>query len=325
MPDEAKLYLYDISEPDPNVLSFDKWENIYSQIQDTPLMGERDQRFGFIENIIHKQMIGGFFISEGLKQAKQYNDNKELLGLNLMPSFEQIFYVIFTDTSQVLLQHRNVYGYTNLGIGKIRDNFVVALSLFMQKSGIYITNSEIKLEKAGEEYSQEELFSYFIGNKIFGLEVRNINFENRKKIPKEQLKLYNPREELEELTWVAMQETIEKSKVNRAIFETNEVDEKPLLNKGPIIKAFAAVGEIQEIKAYENDGRILIRKKSGEEEFIISIPSEPSVSIPILDFIFDRTQERNRTQTWEKRIDRKRQQQLKGTLFDDGEQSGPKD
>lgn len=277
--------------------------------------GEKGKRFGFVSAYIYEQLIGGIFANEGERSGTQYNENKLPIKTDAFYSFEHLAFVIFTDTSQILLQHRNIYGYKDLGLPEMRANFLLALGTYLSLINVYVPKRVVKIEPAGERYTQEEMYSYFRETQVIGLEVSNLSIENIPQKDKISYKLYNPREEWNEITWQAVADTL-KVGTDFVSLKAPEENKSSNLSKAPIARAFAASGEIQEIVSKDKNGKLRIRKKVADEEITIeNIPAEPEISIPILQTILDRMDNNRRIEEWENRNKKRRKD--RGPLFED--------
>jgi len=119
----STCHLYDITEPNPESLAQDIWINVKELMNRPSWFGEKGGRIGFISTITHKNLLAGLFANEGRKRGIQYTDDKRPIDAEHFYSFEHLFFAIFMDTSQLILQHRNLYGFEKLNMGEMRDNF----------------------------------------------------------------------------------------------------------------------------------------------------------------------------------------------------------
>ena len=101
---------------------------------------------GIVKSIYYANMIGGYFANEGRKRAVWYNDNKEEIEPSPFYSFEHLFFVIFLDTAQILIQSRYVYDFVDLSLPEIRNNLVYHLTDLFRLSGISVPGKSLILE-----------------------------------------------------------------------------------------------------------------------------------------------------------------------------------
>jgi len=59
---ETKCHLYDIVDPNPNVLSVETWREIRAYMDETEWFGEKGRRYGFVSTLIQHNLIIGFLI-----------------------------------------------------------------------------------------------------------------------------------------------------------------------------------------------------------------------------------------------------------------------
>ena len=110
----ANCYIYDIIEPNPFYVSIEDWRQVLERMQEPRWAGEQGERIGFVETLEYNGLIAGYFANEGYKRGIHYSDDKQPIASPDFTSFEHLFFAIFMDTSQLVLQHRNIYGYRKL-------------------------------------------------------------------------------------------------------------------------------------------------------------------------------------------------------------------
>lgn len=314
---EIKCYLFDIIDPDPVSIGLEKWNNVFESMINSGLMGVKEHRYGFVENVQYDEFIAGSFISEGKRQTIQYSDDKRLIDVHEIPSFESVFFAIMTDTSQILFQNRNIYGYKDLGMAKIRENLLIGFATLLRLNNIHISSNTMRIEKAGESYTQEELYEFFLQNKIIQIEVKNLSQTN---IPSQNSKyynLYNPKVELNEITWGAVADSIQGG-IDKIIIDSSDRINTDF-SKGPITKAIAQTGEIEEIKSIQENNEVVIRNRTADEELTISIPYDGEITkeivISILKQIREKQETRERILSWQRRREKFNRDRNNGPLF----------
>jgi hypothetical protein len=314
---EIKCHLYDITNPDPDVLHSETWIRIQERMQSTKLMGNTGQRYGFVSPVSYKNLVSGFFVMEGQKQVFQYNDDKEPIALPNANSFEHLFFCIFTDTSQILLQHKNIYGYVDLGLPKMRQQFLSVLTDFLRLFNVYVSGERIVIEPAATGFTQEELYQIFISNPSVRIKIEHVGIGNFPGPDDPKYRLYNPKDEWNYVTWGAVAETA-KAGTKKVVFEGDEKQINNGINKGPLPKAFAQIGTIEEVEYIGRNGNIVIRKKEGDEEITIELPAEPEISIPVLDLVLSKQDHNDRVETWKIRRQKRKKDEYGGPLFKNG-------
>ncbi len=313
---EAKCYLYDIVHPDPQAMQPTIWQAARQEMEKAGWIGESGKRIGFVSTIEHNKVIAGYFANEGQKRGFQYDNDKQPIDEPQF-SFEHLFFAIFIDTSQLLLQSRNIYGYADLGMGDMRRNFLNLTAEFLRLSGVNIARNGIQIASSGTSYTSEELFAYFLNNPTTSIEIKNMDEGNIPTETNPRYKLYNPRDEWNPITWGAVSETLKVGAKNITL-EANRNDPDAELNKGPLPKAFATIGEVEEVSTRTESGTIVVRKRTTDEEIRIDLPASPDVSIPILDVILNRFDHETRRMEWQERSERRKNAEMEGTLFDSG-------
>jgi hypothetical protein len=310
---EAHCHLYDIIDPDPSILTESVWGNIQNNMDSPGWFGEIGNRIGFISTMRFENIISGFFANEGKKRVFQYDDHKLLIG-DPVYLFEHLFFAIFIDTSQLLIQHRNIYGYLNLSINTMRVNLLKTIGTFLKLNNIHLSSDSVQISFSGEQLTQEELYNFFVSNNVFKLEVKDLdaNLIPLKGDPK--YPLYNPKVEMTEITWGAIADTLEYG-TNAITIEGDQFNPNVKINKGPIPKAFAAIGNIEQVDAFDSQGMIHIRRRTQNEEILIELPSDPIISQKIIESILSKTETNDRIIDWQNRKRKREQNLYKGTLF----------
>lgn len=310
----SKCYLYDIIDPDPRHVDSTDWANVVEKMQDSGWFGDMGERYGFVSILTRPEIITGFFAHEGRKSGIQYNENKQPSD-TATDSFEHLFFAIFTDTSQLLLQHKNIYGYDNLGLPKMRDALRESLTILFRMVQVSVASNRVQIESAGLRYSQEELYAFFESNSVFKVEIKDLRLEKIPAADSPAYNLYNPKDDWNPITWGAVADTLEVGAKN-VIFEADQNDANAELNKGPLPKAFSRIGEFEEIQARNEEGRIVIRKRTNDEEISISLPSTTRLESSVIDGILVQFNTKERIDGWKKRLQQRETDQLRGTLFE---------
>jgi hypothetical protein len=311
----ANCYFYDIIEPSPENLGSDVWLNVHQLMERPSWFGKYGSRYGFVSTLIHGNILAGFFANEGRKRGIQYTDDKKPLDPDAFYSFEHLFFAIFVDTSQLVLQQRNIYGYVNLGMGEMRDNFLELLATLLRFAGVGVVGTRVKIESAGEEYTQEELYSFFIENQTLRIEIKELDLT---RIPNEDdrhYKLYNPKDDWHQITWGAVADTL-KAGTQDVVFNASEVNPEAALNRGPLPKAFAAIGDIQEVVILGSLGNRIVRSRIRDEEITISIELEPENLPNAVEEVSRQIDTERRIDSWRERMAKRSRDNYKGTLFD---------
>lgn len=309
----SQCYLYDIVDPNPTSVSSGVWMRVLDMMRTTGWFGEPGERYGFVSTTAHAPLVTGFFAHEGSKTGIQYDEDKRPTDTST-ESFEHLFFAIFTDTSQVLLQHRNIYGYDDLGLPKMRNSFLDLLALLLRNAGIYIASKRVQIESAGERYSQKELRSFFESNSIFTIEVKNLSTERIPDSSSPEYNLYNPKDDWNPITWGAVSDTLRVGAKNITI-EAEQGDPNAQLNKGPLPKAFSRVGEIERVYGRTDEGRIVFRKRVSDREVSIDLPATPHVEDALINAVLAQFDPTERVEGWERRMEQRDSDQRDGTLY----------
>jgi hypothetical protein len=85
--------------------------------------------------------------------------------------------------------------------------------------------------------------------------------------------------------------------------------------QSPIPKALAAVGSIEKIRGYDQQGQLVYRERVEDAELKIEMPLPPAMGSPVLDRIFERLESRGRTESWRERQQRRREMPPRDDLF----------
>ena len=274
----------------------------------------KGQRIGFVNAYRQNDVIVAYFANEGRKRGVQYNDEKEQVEPDPFYSFEHIFIALFEDTSQLLIQNRYIYDYIDLGLPIMRNNLLHLLTDLFRRVGVYIVGDGIKIESAGMAYSQEELYSTFIGlSRVIELEITELNIDRIPSPEDPKYKLFNPKAELDPISWMAVAETLEAG-LDHVTMETSDLEGKTL--QAPIPKAFAAVGEIEKIRGYDQSRKIIYRQRREDEELEIELPADQKQISSVVDRILINLDSRGRVESW---LERKRRREALqgGLLFSD--------
>jgi hypothetical protein len=312
---EARCYLYDIVEPRLTTIRSDHWLEMQRLMDKSRWAGQPGHRFGVVEVVRHDILIAGLFANEGLKRGVQYDEDKQPIEAEKLESFEHLFFTIFTDTAQLLLQQRNIYGYVDLSLPDLRQNLLLLLADYFRFAGVRVATEGLKIEPAGEEHSQEEMFDILTRFRSVRFVVAGLD---KGRIPaREDTRyiLYNPRAEWNEITWQVVSETI-SSGARKTEISADEQDPDASLGESGLSRALATSGQLQEVAIREPSGRIQVTRRTSDEEISIDLPAEPEISLPVLDRILDRFDARSRQEGRQRREQRRLRDETTGTLFD---------
>lgn len=310
----VKCYLHDIVDPEPTAFTETRWTQLFHKMRESRWHGDKGKRVGFVNPVRQNGMFGGYFANEGTKRGVQYNDNKEQVEPPPFHSFEHLFFVLFEDTAQLLLQSRYIYDYTDLRLPVMRASFLFLLTDLFRLVGIHVAGNTIGLKSACVTYTQEQPYSIFTSiAQVTELEIFGL-YEAVLPSPDDpRYKLFNPKDEWHEITWGAIADTL-KSGLDRVNMSSLESPESTL--QAPIPRALAAVGEIERIKGYDKEGRIVYRERKEDAELEIDLPVHLSMSAEILDRIFARLDSRGRVESWQERQQQRQKELNRGTLFE---------
>lgn len=296
----AKLYLFDITNVDVDSIMTEKWDRLYIQLNNSNWITKSGSRLGFV-NVQHESnKIAGYFANEGKKKAVLYNNKKEQVQPDKpYNSFEHLFFLIFEDTAQILIQSRHIYGYRDLSLSEMRKNLINLLTEYFMLSEIYVPGKKLNLESAGSKYSQEQLYKLFIDlPRITNIEIKNLF---NAKIPSKddpKYKIHNPKIERDPIVWGAISDSVDKG---LDVVKMSSVEGEEGNLKGPIPKAFAGVGEILVLSGYDEKDKLIYRKVTDDEEVEIELPIEPEVSKNLIDNIAKSLEKRGRVDSWRQR------------------------
>jgi hypothetical protein len=234
-------------------------------------------------------MIGAYFAHEGLKQGIQYDNEKNLMQPPDAFFFEHLFFILFMDHGQLLLQQKKVYKFVDLNLDTMRRKLFTALADIFRAAEIRVPSSQIIVEDAQRTFTQAELYEFFTSYRPTALEIAQLKGA---KVPKE-VKLFNPDEEWDEIAKSAINKTLEAG-LEHVLLEGNESGEEVDLKRGPIAKGLAAAGEIQKVTARDERGRLIYRERNQKAELAIDLPLVPETNPELLRTIFDRMDQMGR-------------------------------
>jgi hypothetical protein len=297
-------------------MTSDRWLKIERLMEESGWTGESGQRFGVVDITRHDVLLAGLFANEGLKGGVQYDENKQPIEPEKLHSFEHLFFTFFTDTSQLLLQQRNIYGYIDLSLPQMRDNLLLLLADYFRLAGVRVATDAIKTESAGEEHTQEELFQILTKSRSVRFVVAGLDEQNIPSSDDPRYILYNPKAEWNEITWQVIAEAIDKG-ARKTEISGEEEDPDASLGESGLSRALATSGELQEVAAREPSGRIRVIKRTSDEEITIDLPAEPEIALPALDRILERFDAPSRRESRQRRDERRRREELRGTLFEE--------
>lgn len=280
---QAKCYLKNILVPDWTFVLPKHWQAIYETIQEPGWYGKEGSRYGFVSVIREGPMIGAYFAHEGLKQGIQYDDEKNPRKPSNAFFFEHLFFVIFLDHGQLLLQQKNVYEFVDLSLDTMRRQLFKTLANIFRAAGIRVSTPAIQVEDAQRTFTQTELYEFFMAHRPTTLEISQLKGA---KVP-EDIGLFNPEEDWDPIARAAIDKTLEAG-LDHAVLEGDESDEQIDLKHGPVVKGLAAAGEIQKVTARDDRGRLIYREKNQKAELVLDLPLAPKVISELLHAIFDR-------------------------------------
>ena len=64
---EAKCYLCDIVDPDPETIRPEVWREVQKRMDESKWIGEHGERAGIVSTLAHEVLVTGFFAHEGQK------------------------------------------------------------------------------------------------------------------------------------------------------------------------------------------------------------------------------------------------------------------
>lgn len=310
-----KTYLYDIVDPDPHQINAQNWEALFRIMRESTWYQHPGERMGFVSISRRDRMIGGYFANESRKKVIQYDENKEQVEPRPSYSFEHLFFALFEDTAQLLLQSRNIYDYVDLSLPVMRRNFLNLLGKILRLANVYVVGETMSIESAGITHTAEQLYGTFTGiAQVLEIEISDLSSGVLPSPDDPRYRLFNPKAEWDPITWGAVADTL-KSGLDHV--EMSSCDDTESTLQSPIPKALAAVGSIERIKGYDEEGRVVIRSRTDDAELEVELPTTPTVSPELLDRIFDLLEARGRTDSWQERRRRRRGLQDRGHLFDD--------
>jgi hypothetical protein len=300
----AKFYLHDITNIDPMAIESHKWEKLFLNMQSRGWSGTPGYRMGIARSARFANMIGGFFANEGRKRAIQYDEKKEEIEPSPFFSFEHLFFVIFLDTAQILIQSRNIYDYVDLTLGTIRSNLLLHLTDLFRLSDIYVPGERLDIEDAGIIFSYEELYLTFRNLPIVTeLEVIDLFGATLPERGDPKYRLFNPKEDWEPITWGAVADTL---KMGLDSVKMTTIEDPNATLKAPIPKALAATGKIQKIRGADSEGRVTFRQHTKDTELVIDLPIGYEVSVELLGKIVENLDAKGRVPIWNDKRNRRR-------------------
>lgn len=310
----AKFYLYNIVDPDPEAMTHDRWLSLSHLMASSGWTGRSGQRMGFVHTVRSNGTIGGYFAREGQKKGIQYDDNKEPKILDPYYSFEHLFFVLFEDTTQLLLQSIRAYGYSDLRMGEMRENFLHLLADQIELGGGVVFGDSVGIEPAGARYSQDQLYTTFrTMAQVTELEIANLDWGRIPPVDDPKYRLFNPKDEWNEITWGAVVDTL---KAGADAVKMSAPDQPGSTLQSPIPKALAAVGRIDKLAGRDENGSVFIRQRIEDLELEIELPAQVMSHPELIDSIVKRLDARGRVENW-KQSQAIRQEELnRGTLLD---------
>jgi hypothetical protein len=314
MQEMAKCYLYDIVDPVPAALTEAHWTQLAHRMSESGWHNAKGNRIGLVNVVRQNGLIGGYFANEGRKRGVQYTEDKEQVDPPPFFSFEHLFFVLFEDTAQLLLQSRNIYDYIDLELPIMRENLRHMLADMFRLVNVYVSRESIEIRSAGTTYTQEQLYSVFISiAQVTELEIYELH-QARMPLPEDpRYKLFNPKDEWDPITWGAIADTLRLG-LDRVSMSTVEAPDSTL--QAPIPKALAGIGEIEKIRGRDTNGRIVYRQRKEDAELEVDLPVPPRMVPGILESILENLNSRGRVESWEERQRRRKEDQDRGTLLE---------
>jgi hypothetical protein len=314
---EAICYLYDIISPDWDLITPDQIDRLYTWMVSSFWFGPHDNRMGFVNVVRFGAVLGGFFSHEGSRESKQYSDDKTPQE-RYEASFQEVFFAIFMDAGQLVLQSKRVYDYVDLGMEVIRQDFLRVLADGFKLARVRV-GSQVLIEEAGGERSQEELLLFFRSNRVIEVEISKLSNSS---IPENITDIFNPREE-----WVPTMRGIVADSLKRGMdYFKAKADDKPSSDLGhtPMVYALAVSGQIERVEAEDVEGKVVYREKHEKAELKIEIPASSNMTPEILQKLFERLDIQGRRDSARFRRQQRKAMLNRGTLFeqDDSSQKG---
>lgn len=285
MPKEAKCHLWNIISPTWFNVAPNKWDEIYAQLENSGWYGEEGARFGFVSVIIAGPMVAGYFAHEGTREGVQYDKNKNPVQPENPYFFEHIFFILFLDYGQILLQDKRITDFVDLNYPTMRRQLFNLLGELFRNAGLVLGQSRaIRAELAERTFTQEEMLEFFRTYQITYLEVSGLQ---GKKVA-DNVGLFNPDVDKDEIAREALDKTfavgLDRVKAEAQSEESPEAN----LSRGPVTKGLAAAGEIEKLTGRDNRGHLVYRERNQKAELTVELPLDQKTPPELLKTIFER-------------------------------------
>jgi hypothetical protein len=300
----TRCRLVDIVDPDESLITSEHWDALFDAMRESSWYQHPGRRMGFINLARGPAAFAGYFANEGEIDLTQYDDNKRPIEAPPSFSFEHLFFALFTDTAQLLLQSRRISGYVDLSLTAVRTNFLGMLTDLFRSVGVYVVSPIVQIDSAGITYTQEQLYNTFREiAQVVELRVSGLHNAALPALDDPRYSLFNPEVERDLITWGAVADTLQ-SGLDSVTMSAPEDGDATL--QSPIPKALAAVGDIDRVRGSDREGRVIFRERVEDADLVIELPVPPEVTPALLERILEHLDSRGRVANWQERNRRRR-------------------
>ena len=278
----ATLYLYDNLSVDIDSATKTKWNSLYQELRKLGWRSGVGHRQGFVNVIRRNKRIYGYYANEGKKSVLQFDNRQRLVKTpSHYYSFEHIFFIIFEDTAQIVIQSKRISGYIDLTNRIIRSNFLLQLFKIFKQCGFLVVGNMLELMKFSKKIDQGRLKSLFLNMHVVTLEVDSFTQAAipARDDPKFVLKDSSLRND--EVIWLVISDMI-KNGLDRINLFAGNLNSANL--RCPFSQALVTTGQIKLIEGYVR-GKYISQERRDEVKIEVRLPDSLDIPGSLIDIL----------------------------------------
>lgn len=278
----ATLYLYDNLSVDVESATKSNWNLLYQDLRRLDWRTGVGQRQGFVNVIRRNKRIFGYFANEGRKSVLQFDNKQQQLATpSHYYSFEHIFFIIFEDTGQIVIQSKRISGYIDLTNRIIRSNFCLQLFKIFQQCEFTVVGNTLELINVNKRNDQRELKRLFRDLRVVTLEVDSFTQAAIPAKDDPKFLLDDSYFGSDEVVWHVISDMI-KNGLESLHLNAGNLDSMDL--RCPFSKALVTIGQIKLIEGYMG-GKIVSQKRRDEVKGEVTLPASLEITSNLIEIL----------------------------------------
>ena len=265
----ATLYLYDYLSVDVSSATKQKWNLLYQELRELGWRTPVGNRQGFVNVTRSNRRIYGYFANEGRLKVVLFDNKKKLVTFpSAYYAFEYIFFILFEDTAQIVIQSKRVSDYVDLTYRKIKSNFLLQLFYVFRECGFSVVGKTLALRNIMRIIDQTKLKGLFLNLRVTKLEVDSITQAAIPAKGNSKFVLKNSQLGNDECIWLLLSDLIKNGldRINLIAGNSNSAN-----LRSPFSQALLTTGQINLIEGYAG-GNFTSQKRYDKVKAQVRLP-----------------------------------------------------